>query len=128
MSFKLIGIIKTVNDSVQVSDKFMKRDVIVTDNSSMYPQDICFQLSQDNCIQGDRLQVGDQVEVKFNLRGREWTNQTTGEIRYFNTLEAWNISLLAGAGQSQHHAQQQTTPPAGPPIAAGTPDDDDLPF
>ena len=30
------------------------------------------------------------VEVSFNLRGREWTSPT-GDVKYFNTLEAWRI-------------------------------------
>ena len=47
--FKLSGIVKVVNPTVQVSEKFAKREFVVTDASSMYPQDIMFQSTQDKC-------------------------------------------------------------------------------
>lgn len=114
--YKVSGIIKVINDTVQVSDKFSKREFVVTDNSSMYPQDILLQLAQDKCSVLDAYNVGDSVEVSFNLRGREWTNPQ-GEVKYFNTLDAWRIE------------QMKQTPSEPQPL----PDDmkqegDDLPF
>jgi hypothetical protein len=88
--FKIEGTIKVLNDTVQVTEKFSKREFVITDESSMYPQDILFQLAQDNCSILDGLKVGENVEVSFNLRGREWTSPQ-GEVRYFNTLDAWRV-------------------------------------
>ena len=59
----------------------------------MYPQDILFQATQDKCSLLDSIKVQDQIEVSFNLRGREWTSPT-GEVKYFNSLEAWRIEVL----------------------------------
>ena len=99
MSFQLKGKIKVVNEVVEVSEKFKKREFIVTDSDAMYPQDISFQLAQDNCSKIDGMSEGDEVEVSFNLRGREWTSPT-GEVKYFNTLDAWRIEKAQGiAGQ-----------------------------
>jgi hypothetical protein len=131
--FKLTGTVKVLNDTVQVSEKFSKREFVITENSSMYPQDISFQATQDKCSMLDAIQVNDQVEVSFNLRGREWTSPQ-GEVKYFNSLEAWRIEKV---GQ----AVSQGIPQGGPsamnldPIAS-TPsaavnvesEDDDLPF
>lgn len=97
--FKFTGTIKVVNDTMQVTEKFSKREFVVTDTSSMYPQDIMFQSVQDKCSMLDGIQVGDQVEVSFNLRGREWTSPQ-GEVRYFNTLDAWRIEKV-GQGMPQ---------------------------
>lgn len=91
--FKLKGTVKAVFDTVQVSDKFSKREFVVTDSGSMYPQDIMFQLTKDNCSKIDFLQAGTEVEVSFNLRGREWINPQ-GEAKYFNTLEAWRVEVF----------------------------------
>ena len=88
--FKISGIVKLVKDEEVISDKFKKREFVLTDASSMYPQDISFQLTQDKCGLIDSFEVGSNVEVSFNLRGREWTSPQ-GEVRYFNTLEAWRI-------------------------------------
>lgn len=94
--FKLTGTVKVVNPTVQVSEKFSKREFVVTDNSSMYPQDIMFQSTQDKCALLDGIQAGETVEVSFNLRGREWTSPQ-GEVKYFNTLEAWRIEKQSAA-------------------------------
>jgi len=93
--YKLSGTIKVIKDTVQVSDKFSKREFVVNDSSSMYPQDISLQSTQDKCSMLDGYKEGDNVEVSFNLRGREWTSPQ-GEVKYFNTLEAWRIEK-AGA-------------------------------
>ena len=94
--YKLTGTIKVVNDTVQVSDKFSKREFVINDASSMYPQDIMFQSVQDKCSMLDGFGEGETVEVSFNLRGREWTSPQ-GEVKYFNTLDAWRIESVGSA-------------------------------
>jgi hypothetical protein len=94
--FKINGIVKLVKDEEIISDKFKKREFVLTDASSMYPQDIMFQLTQDKTSLVNGIQPNDQIEVSFNLRGREWTSPK-GEVKYFNTLEAWRIEKM-GAG------------------------------
>lgn len=126
--FKLAGTVKKIDSTVKVSEKFSKREIVVTDTSSMYPQDILFQLTQDKCSLADKISVNDQVEVSFNLRGREWTSPQ-GEIRYFNTLEAWRLERIGG----QSAAPQDNfggTPAPSAPMTSFTNDseDDDLPF
>src|ERR1700741_1878083 len=95
------GILKVKMDMVQVSEKFKKREFVITDNSSQYPQHISFQLTQDKCGLIDQYKVGDELKVHFNLRGREWTSPK-GEVRYFNTLEAWRIE--GGAAGAKNNA------------------------
>jgi hypothetical protein len=92
--FKLTGTVKVIKETVQVNDKFSKREFVINDSSSMYPQDIMFQSVQDKVSIMDSYKVGDTVEVSFNLRGREWTSPQ-GEVKYFNTLEAWRCEGAA---------------------------------
>ena len=40
----------------------------------------------------DQYNIGDELKVQFNLRGREW-NGPQG-IKYFNTLEVWRIEKV----------------------------------
>ena len=131
--FKLTGSIKIIKDTVQVTDKFAKREFVVTDASSMYPQDIMFQAVQDKCSMLDGFQENDNVEVSFNLRGREWTSPQ-GEVKYFNTLDAWRIEKVgqgipAGGpsdmdlGGAAPTADQSTSTPS-----TDSEEDDDLPF
>lgn len=131
--FKLTGTVKVLNNTVQVSEKFSKREFVVTDTSSMYPQDIMFQATQDKCSMLDAVQQGDQVEVSFNLRGREWTSPQ-GEVKYFNTLEAWRIEKVGAAapqGMPQGGPSAMNLDPmtAAPSAAVNVEsEDDDLPF
>lgn len=116
--FKLTGALKVINATNQVSDKFSKREFVITDGSSMYPQDIMFQLTQDKCNLLDGLTVGQSVEVSFNLRGKEWVSPQ-GDVRYFNTLEAWRITPQSAATPTPIVVAQATTQVA---------EDDGLPF
>jgi hypothetical protein len=130
--FKLNGIVKLVSPTVQVSEKFSKREFVVTDNSSMYPQDILFQATQDKCSLLDGFQQNDQVEVSFNLRGREWTSPS-GEVKHFNTLEAWRIDRVGAASGNipQGGPSAMTLDPVAQATSAAMNTesaDDDLPF
>jgi hypothetical protein len=89
--YELKGSVKVVNETAVISDKFKKREFVITDDSSQYPQDIAMQLTQDNCDKLNGVNVGDRLLVKFNLRGRAWNDPKTGKDRYFNSLDAWFI-------------------------------------
>jgi len=131
--FKLTGTVKVVNNTVQVSEKFSKREFVVTETTSMYPQDIMFQATQDKCAMLDAIQPNDQVEVSFNLRGREWTSPQ-GEVKYFNTLEAWRIEKVgqaAGQGIPQGGPSAMNLDPMTTTTTTAVnveSEDDDLPF
>ena len=90
MSLQVKGKLKLKGEALAVSDRFRKREFILTDDSIQYPQHITFQLTQDKCSLIDNINPGDEMTVSFNLRGREWTS-TKGEVKYFNLLEAWKI-------------------------------------
>ena len=88
-----IGRLKLSFDTQKVSDRFQKREfVLTTEEQTPYPQQCLFQLTQDKCSVLDSLKEGDEIKVHFNLRGREW-NGPQG-VKYFNTLEAWRIEKI----------------------------------
>jgi len=125
--FKLTGTIKVIGETTQVTDKFSKREFVITDQSK-FPQDISFQLMQDKCSLLDVVQVGGQVEVFFNLNGREWINKTTGEVKYFNTLNAWKIDQVS-FDRDNFEAEKHISHPATPIESLLVEEiDDDLPF
>ena len=129
--YKLAGTVKVVNPTVQVSEKFSKREFVISDTSGMYPQDILFQLTQDKCTLLDGVSVNDQIEVSFNLRGREWTNPQ-GEVKYFNSLDAWRIdkvgTMSQGISANGHSPLNLNPVVAAAPEMTTSSSDDDLPF
>jgi hypothetical protein len=94
---QVAGKIVAIMPTQVVSEKFSKREFVV-ETPSQYPQQILFQLTQDKCSLLDGLQVGQEVDVHLNIRGRSWQNPQ-GETKYFNTLEAWKIDILGATGQ-----------------------------
>lgn len=83
------GKIKFIGTTQQVSEKFSKREIVVT-TDEQFPQHISIEFNQDKCAILDKYSVGDDVEVGINLKGREWTNPQ-GEVKYFNSIQGWNI-------------------------------------
>ena len=113
-AFKMKGVIKVIRPTQQVSDKFSKREFVVTDSSDdKYPQDIMFELTQDKTSLLDNVMEGQEVEVSFNLRGREWKSPQ-GDVKYFNTLNAFKLDTIGAA-------------PVAINIASNS-DDEELPF
>jgi hypothetical protein len=102
------GAIKLINPIKVISDKFSVREFVITTPDAKYPQDILFQTINDKMDVLETLGVGQQVEVSYNVRGREFNG------RYYNTLDAWKVEVT-GSKPSQ---------PSTQPIEL----DDDLPF
>ena len=85
------GRIKKISETVQISARFRKREFVVEyANNPDYPQPLQFELVQDRCELLDSFQEGHEVEVHFELRGREWTSPQ-GQVKYFNSLQAWKL-------------------------------------
>lgn len=127
------GTLKAKFDTQKVSDKFTKREfVLTTEVNTPYPQQVSFQLTQDKCALLDSLNEGDSLKVYFNLRGREW-NGPQG-IKYFNTLEAWKIEKVAPGAAATPAATTKTNVSApaketeGPVFTSSSDDSDDMPF
>ena len=109
---QLEGKVKLIKDTQEISDKFKKREFVLTVTDGNYDQDILLELTQDKCALLDGVNEGDQLTASINIRGREWTSPKTGEIKYFNTIQAWKLDINASA-------------PAPVPASA---DAEDLPF
>lgn len=126
MNYVMKGKVKVVGSTVAITEKFSKREFVVTDGSGVYPQDIQFQLTQDKCNLIDSLVIGDEVEVNFNLSGREWVNPK-GESKYFNTLDAWKVIKLGSNAVRNAQGQGFEPKPSVMPIADEV-ESSDLPF
>lgn len=112
---QITGRIKMIGQTQEVSQSFRKRELVVT-TDEQYAQHILIEFHQDKCEVLNSYQVGQQVTVDLNLRGRSWINQQ-GEEKYFNTIQGWRINAVGqpmqqapqgyGQPQAQHPAQQQ---------------------
>lgn len=97
---KIEGKLHAKFDTQQITDSFRKREFVVeyVDNP-MYPQYVKFESIQDRTELVDQFNVGDMIEVSFNLKGREWTNPE-GKKVYFTTLDAWRVQKAGQAADA----------------------------
>jgi len=86
------GKLIVINETQQVSEKFSKRTAVI-ETEDQYKQTIEVEFQQDKCALLDQFFGDEQVEVSINIKGRSWTNQQ-GEVKYFNTIQAWKIDLI----------------------------------
>ena len=114
---KIQGKLTRKTDVQQITDTFKKREFVIT-TDEQYPQTINFEIIQDRVNLIDGFEPGEDIEVYFNLRGREWQKDANSEVRVFNSLHAWRIQKL------QNDAPATDLPSA----SAESPLDNDLPF
>ncbi len=116
---KIVGTVHLIMDLQRVSERFSKRELVLeTRDNPRYPQVVVFQCTGDRIASLDRVSRGDEVEIEFELRGREWRSPK-GEMKYFNTLDVSSIRVVrstAGEPPGRDHR--------GDPV----PPDEDIPF
>lgn len=123
----ITGTIKMVGKTQDVSDKFRKRELVVTEPSGQRPQHIPVEFTQDRCGLLDGYNTGDEVTVSCYVNGREWTGRD-GVTKYFLSLSGNRIERSGAAAPVGGGGYQAAPPPSAadmPPIGG---DDDDLPF
>lgn len=121
--FSMTGKLIVKKDTEQITDSFKKREFVLSDESSQYPQEIMFQLVQDKCDLIDPYEINDEVKVNFNLRGRRWENPKTSETKFFVSLDAWRLEKVAQENQVANLPPLPESEPAN--VNDGS---DDLPF
>jgi len=122
---EITGKIKKIDETKTFgASGFRKREMVVTTNEQ-YPQMLMVEFVQDKCDLLDSYQIGQDVKVSINLRGREWINPE-GKAVYFNSIQGWRIEAAQAEGVG--------APPMAPLDNLETTSDlkdsepDDLPF
>jgi hypothetical protein len=107
-AYDITGTIKRIGPIEQKSEKFSKRVLILDVEDGKYPQTVEFQATGDRCSLLDQFSAGDEVSIKWNLRGREWSGGPGGP-KVFNSCDIWKVDLVKkGAGQSSSSSSGQT--------------------
>ena len=120
-NFEAKGELIKISDTDKISDRFQKREFVLKIEEK-YPQEIQYQLTQDDCSILDNFKVGDQVKVNSWVRGRRWQKTPQDDPRWFNSLVAYKIegeSVTPFIDDSKDMASAEIAPPS---------EDDALPF
>lgn len=128
--YEASGKIKMIGEVQSFPSGFTKREFVVTTAHDKYPQDIKFDLVKDKCAILDSFKTGDDVQVNFDIRGREYNG------RYFVDLACWKLQAADG---SSEQPRSSAAPARNQPASGKEPsmndirndddfDDDDVPF
>jgi Domain of unknown function (DUF3127) len=118
VAYDLTGKIKLIQDPKTFDSGFTKREMVVVVEDGKYPQEINIEFVQDKIRLLDDLQVGQDVTVTFDIRGREYNG------RYFNNLQGWKITSPV-SGDSFAAGGDSSAPPG---VAPTDFKDEDIPF
>ena len=117
-------------DTQEITETFKKRDFVVEySENPQFVELLKFELTQANCKKLDGINIGDRVEVHFNLKGRKWVNPE-GESKYFNSLLAWRIEKKGeeNVGMSDLPGNPPKPPTDNDDSQDVSDSEDDLPF
>lgn len=121
---EISGRIKKIFEVQTFSSGFQKKEMVVT-TQEQYPQDIIIEFLQDKITLLDAFNIGDEVKVSINIRGREWINPE-GVAKYFNSINGWRIEKI---GTTMPEDGEMTNLPPDAGFALGNDSEpDDLPF
>ena len=121
------GSIKVIGDVQEISATFKKRELVVS-TDEQYPQTLSIEFIQDKTDLLNKFEIGQNIKVGINLRGREWENPQTKEIKYFNSIQGWRIELLENSNSDDDLPPLDNLSPFEPASETNDEDLDDLPF
>jgi len=128
---EITGIIHKIFETQQISETFKKRSFVLRqDNKGNdgkdYPEFISLEFIQDKVDTLNGYQIGQAVEVLFNIKGRHWKDD-----KYFNTLQAWKMHSAKGEPELEPPKMElpKTEAPEPPPMPEfNSENEDDIPF
>lgn len=130
MSYELSGKLIAKYDTVQKTATFKTREFAVEKTDDIGGRLITnyakFQCVQDKTLILDKVNIGDEVKVYFNIKGSKW--ERDGKVNYITNLDAWRIEQVLQTGGDKSVTDNEYMEPLDT-FSASSPDAiDDLPF
>lgn len=125
MSYEIVGKLVAKFDIVQRTESFKTREFVIEKSEDINGRTITnyvkFQCVQDKTAMPDRINIGEDVKVLFNIKGTKWVKD--GRENYITNLDAWRMETvkLASEGDMPPSASYNDIPPSDEVV-------DDLPF
>ena len=121
--YEASGTIKLINETQTFPSGFSKREFVITTEHDKYPQDLKFEVVKDRCEMLDQFDVGQKVQLNFDIRGNEYKD------RYYVNLSCWKIQAAEGGDAGGAPAAAGSSPePSAAELRKEDDFDDDIPF
>ncbi|MDB5276941.1 DUF3127 domain-containing protein [Ferruginibacter paludis] len=130
MSYELTGKLVAKYDTVQRTGTFKTREFAVEKTEDIGGRTITnyvkFQSVQDKTTMIDKVNIGDEIKVSFNIKGSKW--EKDGKVNYITNLDAWRIEQILSPGTDKGVTDTEYMEPLDT-FSSTSPDAiDDLPF
>jgi hypothetical protein len=130
MSYELTGKLVAKYDTVQRTGTFKTREFAVEKTEDIGGRTITnyvkFQSVQDKTTIIDKVNIGDEIKVSFNIKGSKWEKE--GKVNYITNLDAWRIEQILMPGIDKGVTDTEYMEPLDT-FSSTSPDAiDDLPF
>ena len=130
MSYELTGKLVAKYDTMQKTATFKTREFAVEKTDDIGGRAISnfvkFQCVQDKTSIIDKVNIGDELKVYFNIKGTKWEKE--GKVNYFTNLDAWKIEQVLHGGSDKSGTDNEYMEPLDT-FSSSSPDAiDDLPF
>ena len=97
---KVRGIVHVVEETKTYGQKgFQKRLVVLEQKNGGFTNHIPVEFIRDNCSAADDMNVGDEVEISYQLSGRKWQKDPSSEVKYFLSAEALSFKVVSDAAE-----------------------------
>lgn len=96
--------VKDIFQPQQVSEKLRKQEVLFTWNDGRWDHEVLMQFLNDRIDRLVQLNIGDTVDVTFDVESRRW--EKDGVVRYFTSCTGWNVKIVGkNPAYMQDHGQ-----------------------
>ena len=96
------GIVHLIEETKSFGQKgFRKRLVVLEQDKGRFVNYIPLEFVHEGCDKVDELNVGDEVEVSFQLSGRKWQRDAQSDVKFFLSAEAADFKILGRGGQQR---------------------------
>jgi len=121
-SGKIIAILQPKSGVAKATGNEWKAQEYVIENHDQYPKKMCFEVFGVDKIDQFGIQMGEELNVSFDIDARQWQD------RWFNSIRAWKVERVAAGAPMGAGASVPPLPPTAAPEFIPGDAKDDLPF
>lgn len=121
---KVIAVLQAKSGVAKSTGNEWKAQEYVIETHDQYPKRMCFEVFGAEKIEQFNIQIGEEINVFFDIDARQWQD------RWFNSIRAWKVERVGAQAPAAPDAPfpPMNAAPAAPVDFTATDDKDDLPF
>lgn len=109
INMQVSGILKFRSDFQKKTENFGYKEIWV-ETIEQYPQTVVIHLANDRSDLADPYQIGQEIKVSLNLKGKPYQDKNTGQWKCFTSIHGWKVEAVV---KNQPEAPSYSQPQQG---------------